>query len=42
MCETELKEFTGLKKFDDFIKVLAYYQVERCEHEDCWQCYFST
>ena len=35
-CEIELAEFNVLKKFDDFLKVLSFYHVERCEHEDCY------
>ena len=41
-CEIELAEFNVLKKFDDFLKVLSFYHVERCEHEDCSQCYFTV
>ena len=33
-----LLDFTSLKKFDDYIKVLSFYHVERCEQDDCSQC----
>ena len=29
-----LIEFTSLKKFDDYIKVLSFYPVERCEQDE--------
>ena len=35
-----LLEFTSLKKFDDYLKVLSYYHLERCEMENCSQCLF--
>ena len=31
-------DFTSLKKFDDYIKVLSFYHVERREQDDCSQC----
>ena len=34
-------DFNTLKKFDDFLKVLSFYHVERCEREDCSQCLFA-
>ena len=36
-----LLEFTSLKKFDDYIKVLSFYHVERCEQDECSQCLFA-
>ena len=30
-----------MKKIDNFLKVLLYYHVERCEYEDCHQCLFA-
>ena len=35
------KDFNALKKFDDFLIVLNFYHVERCEHEDCSQRLFA-
>lgn len=40
MCEKEILRLDSLKKFDDFIEVLSFYHVKRCEHEDCSQCLF--
>ena len=34
-----LNEFTTLKKLDDFLKVFIFYHIERCEQDDCSQCY---
>ena len=34
-------DFTSLKKFDNYIKVLSFYHVERCEQDDCSQCLFA-
>ena len=31
-------DFTSLKRFDDYIKVLSFYHVERCEQDDCSHC----
>ena len=36
-----LLDFASLKKFDDYIKVLNFYHVERCEQDDCSQCLFA-
>ena len=36
-----LLDFTSLKKFDDNIKVLSFYHVERCEQDNCSQCLFA-
>ena len=33
--------FTSLKKFDDYIEVLSFYHVERCEQDECSQCLFA-
>ena len=40
MCEQELKKFTDLEHFDSFLKVMFFYHTERCEHNDCSQCFF--
>ena len=37
-----LSDFNTLKKFDDYIKVLIFYYVERCEKDDCSQCLFTV
>ena len=39
--EILLLDFTFLKKFDDSLKVLSYYHVERCGNVDCLQCLFA-
>ena len=31
-----------MKKFDNFLKVLSHYYVERCNHTDCSQCIFAV
>ena len=36
-----LSDFISRKKFDDYIKVLSFYHVEKCEHDDCSQCLFT-
>ena len=36
-----LLEFTSLKKSDDYIKVLSFYNVEKCEQDECSQCLFA-
>ena len=36
-----LLRFTSLKKFDDYIEVLSFYHVERCEQDECSQCLFA-
>ena len=36
-----LSDFVNLKKFDDYLKVLTFYHVERCEIDDCSQCIFA-
>lgn len=30
-----LRDFTTIKKFDDFLKVLTFYHVEKCKHDAC-------
>ena len=37
----ELKKIDSMKKFNNFLKVLSYYHVERCKYEDCNQCLFT-
>ena len=34
-------ELDSMEKFDNLLKVLPYYHVERCEYEDCSQCIFT-
>ena len=41
LLEFLLLEFTSVKKFDDYIKVLSFYHAERCEQDDCSQCFFA-
>ena len=36
-----LSDFTTAKKFDDYVKVLSFYHVERCEKDDCLHCLFT-
>ena len=36
-----LYDFVNLKKFDDYLKVLSFYHVERCETDNCSQCIFA-
>ena len=38
LLEFLLLDFTSLKKFDDYIKVLSFYHVERWEQDDRSQC----
>ena len=40
LLEILVLELTSLKKFDDYLKVLSYYHVERCKQENCSQCQF--
>ena len=40
MCEQELEKFADLEHFDSFLKVMSFYHTERCEHDDCSQCFF--
>ena len=42
MCEKELKEFLSLEKIDNFLKVLSLYHTERCQLDDCSQCFFTV
>ena len=42
MCEKELKEFLSLEKIDNFLKVLSFYHTERCQLDDCSQCFFTV
>ena len=37
----KIAELDSMEKFDNFLKVLSYYHVERCEYEDCRQCIFT-
>ena len=37
-----IRNFTTIKKFDDFLKVLTFYHVESCEHDECLQYYFAV
>ena len=36
----EVSDFNTMKKFDNFLKLLDFYHVERCEHVDCSDCLF--
>ena len=40
LLEILIEDFNTLKKFYDYIKVLSFYHVERCEQDDCSQCLF--
>ena len=40
LLEILLLVLTSLKRFDDYLKVLSYYHIERCEQENCSQCLF--
>ena len=35
-----LQDFVNLKKFDDYLKVLSFYHVERRKQDNCSQCIF--
>ena len=37
----EVSECNTMKKFDDFLILLDFYHVERCEHVDCSNCLFT-
>ena len=37
----KVAELDSMKKFDNFLKVLSYYHVERCEYKDCSQYIFT-
>ena len=41
LLEILIEDFNTLKKFDDYIKVLSFYRVERCKQDDCLQCLFA-
>ena len=41
LLEILIEDFNTLKKFDDYIKVLSFYHMERCEQDDCLQCLFA-
>ena len=41
LLEILIEDFNTLKKFDDYVKVLSFYHVERCEQDDCSQCLFG-
>ena len=34
-------DFSTLENFDRVLKVLTFYHTERCDHEDCSQCFFT-
>ena len=38
----EINSLNSMKKFDNFLKVLSYYHVERCEHTDSSQYLFAS
>ena len=38
----EINSLISIKKFDNFLKVLSCYHVERCEHTDYSQCLFAS
>ena len=40
MKKIEISDFNTMKKFDDFLKLLDFYHVERCEHVDFSNCLF--
>lgn len=42
MSFDNIENFQSMKIFDDFLKNLSYYHVERCEHETCSQCVFAV
>ena len=37
----EVSEYSTMKKFDDFLKLLDFHHVERCEYVDCSACLFT-
>ena len=42
LLDNLLSDFNTLKKFNDYIKVLSFYHVERCEKDDVSQCLFTV
>ena len=38
----EINALNSMKKFDNFLQVLSYYHVDRCDHTDCSQCMFAA
>ena len=38
--DSNIKELTSLQKIDEFLKSADFYHVERCENEDCSNCFF--
>ena len=34
--------FHSLEKFDDYLKILSFYHVKRCEHDGSSQCLFTV
>ena len=38
----EINALNSMKKFDNFLKVLSYYNVDRCQYTDCSQCMFAA
>ena len=37
----KIAELDSMEKVDNFLKILSYYHVERCEYQDCSQCIFT-
>ena len=38
----EVSEYNTMKKFYDFLKLLDFHHVERCEYVDCSTCFLFT
>ena len=41
LLEILIEDFNTLKNLDDYIKVLSFYHMDRCEQDDCSQCLFA-
>ena len=39
--EQEILKTDSMEKFDRFLKILDFYHVERCDHEEYSQCLFA-
>lgn len=42
MSFDNIENFQSMKIFDDFLKDLSYYHVEKCVHETCSRCVFAV
>ena len=40
-AEQEILKTDSMEKFDRFLKILDFYHVKRCDHEEYSQCLFA-